>query len=793
MKIKSVVAFVLVLCMCMVYIPVQADAAEITSGTLIGRMGTLTWDYANGILTITGDDYCIDDKTVPWEHLKDRIKSLVFDGSLSQVGEHFNDLPNLTEIAWPKDMHWVYSAFNNCYSLERVDIPDTVHLIQFSFGNCINLTEVELPNSLTDMSGAFNGCLQLTGITLPNTLENIASSFIESGLTGIVFPSSVKQLVANPSPFANCRNLEKIVFMGSPPELLYDKPFHGTTATVYYYAGNAKWTDAVKESYNTDGLLTWSGVWNPGSITFEQPQAGKSWTFQDNTLTVTSLRSFREVAAEWDSAKTAVYEVILEEGITTVPAFTFYDYTNLLRATIPNTVTCIEDSAFCFCESLRSITIPASVTLMQASVFCGCYALENICFIGDAPTIIDPGEYLFHSVTANVYYPRGNDTWTEDVMQQYGGTVTWVPYTPLELKSQSQPNVVIKEGKKATVTVDATGEDLTYAWYYKNPGSKKFSQTDAFTGNTYSVTMSASRSGRQVYCVITDRFGNSITTDTVTLHMGSGATIVKQPANAVAKSGKKATVTLEATGDGLTYTWYFKNPGSSKFSKTSTFTGNTYSVTMDASRNGRQVYCVITDKYGNSVTTDIATLYMGNGATITRQPANAVANIGEKATVSLKAAGDGLTYTWYFKNPDSKKFSKTTSFTGNTYYVAMSASRSGRQLYCVVTDKYGTSVTSDTVTLYAGTPAAVVTQPTDAVVKSGQKATVTVDATGDGLTYTWYFKNPGSSKFSKTSTFTGNTYSVTMSASRSGRQVYCVITDQYGTSVTSDTVTLSIG
>ena len=72
---------------------------------------------------------------------------------------------------------------------------------------------------------------------------------------------------------------------------------------------------------------------------------------------------------------------------------------------------------------------------------------------------------------------------------------------------------------------------------------------------------------------------------------------------------------------------------------------------------------------------------------------------GVKAVVTLTATGDGLTYEWYYKNGDVAKFRKTTSFTGNTYSVKMNEERADRQVYCVITDKYGNSVKSDTVTL----------------------------------------------------------------------------------------------
>jgi len=42
-------------------------------------------------------------------------------------------------------------------------------------------------------------------------------------------------------------------------------------------------------------------------------------------------------------------------------------------------------------------------------------------------------------------------------------------------------------------------------------------------------------------------------------------------------------------------------------------TDNTYIVQMDEVRNGRKVYCVITDIHGNKATTDIAVLSALNG------------------------------------------------------------------------------------------------------------------------------------------------------------------------------------
>ena len=177
-----------------------------------------------------------------------------------------------------------------------------------------------------------------------------------------------------------------------------------------------------------------------------------------------------------------------------------------------------------------------------------------------------------------------------------------------------------------------------------------------------------------------------------------------------------------------------------------------------------------------------------NFAAITSESATAAyAKVGKSAKVTVKASGDGLTYQWYVKNAGSDEYVKS-SITTASYSVKMSDKVKGRRVYCVITDKYGYSVQSKTFMLRESV--SILTQPKAAKVAIGKTAKVTVKASGDGLTYTWYFKNAGKTKFSKSSVKSA-TYSTKMSKSVNGRQVYCVITDKYGNKVTTSTVKLT--
>ena len=42
----------------------------------------------------------------------------------------------------------------------------------------------------------------------------------------------------------------------------------------------------------------------------------------------------------------------------------------------------------------------------------------------------DMGNDVFQNVTATVYYPTGDSTWTLDMLKNYGGTLNWIPWNP---------------------------------------------------------------------------------------------------------------------------------------------------------------------------------------------------------------------------------------------------------------------------------------------------------------------------------------------------------------------------
>jgi hypothetical protein len=209
---------------------------------------------------------------------------------------------------------------------------------------------------------------------------------------------------------------------------------------------------------------------------------------------------------------------------------------------------------------------------------------------------------------------------------------------------------------------------------------------------------------------------------------------------------------------------------------------------MTDARAGRRVLCRVYDKFGNVVKSK--SVLLTQPVKITKQPKSVCVNNGESVTIKVTAAGQGLSYRWYYRDAGETEYTYTDSFKSNTYSVTMTDARNGRRILCRVYDKYGNEVRSKSVVI--AQPVKIVQQPKDVTVANGRTARVTVIAEGEGLTYTWYYANVGATEFTYTASFKDYDYAVEMNASRDGRQVCCVVTDKFGNSVTSNTVSLNM-
>ena len=117
----------------------------------------------------------------------------------------------------------------------------------------------------------------------------------------------------------------------------------------------------------------------------------------------------------------------------TVIAKTDSDYTGTatitfeIRKSLSENATVIEPGAFSNCTNLVNLNIKENVTEIGDNAFADSKNLQNIYFYGNSPKL---GNNIFKNVTATVYYPYTDKTWSLDILRDYGGNITWVPWNP---------------------------------------------------------------------------------------------------------------------------------------------------------------------------------------------------------------------------------------------------------------------------------------------------------------------------------------------------------------------------
>ncbi|MCR5690576.1 MAG: hypothetical protein K6G71_10055, partial [Clostridiales bacterium] len=265
--------------------------------------------------------------------------------------------------------------------------------------------------------------------------------------------------------------------------------------------------------------------------------------------------------------------------------------------------------------------------------------------------------------------------------------------------------------------------------------------------------------------------------------IGSRPVITAQPKNVSVAEGKTASVTITATGDELTYQWYAMDPGDTKYYLSSNKTA-TYKAVMTSEKNGRKVYCVVTDKNGNSVTSDTATITIVTKPVITAQPKNVSVNTGGKASFKVTATGAN-SYQWQ-KSADGGNswaaFTATsTATTANLKFNASAAN--ARYLYrCKITNAAGSKYSSKVYVTLTDAAPIIRTQPKNVSVKTGEKASFTVTAPGTA-SYQWQKSTDGGKNWTAfTATATATTANLKFNATASNaKYLYrCAVTNSGG-------------
>ena len=147
-------------------------------------------------------------------------------------------------------------------------------------------------------------------------------------------------------------------------------------------------------------------------------------TITYNEKTLTEGKDYQVYFADNVNPGTAKITVIakIDSDYTGTATITFE-----IRKSLPENATVIEPGAFSNCTNLVNLNIKENVTEIGDNAFADSKNLQNIYFYGNSPKL---GNNIFKNVTATVYYPYTDKTWSLDILRDYGGNITWVPWDP---------------------------------------------------------------------------------------------------------------------------------------------------------------------------------------------------------------------------------------------------------------------------------------------------------------------------------------------------------------------------
>ena len=178
---------------------------------------------------------------------------------------------------------------------------------------------------------------------------------------------------------------------------------------------------------------------------------------------------------------------------------------------------------------------------------------------------------------------------------------------------------------------------------------------------------------------------------------------------------------------------------------------------------------------------------------VTTQPANQTVTAGQAASFSAAATGTPAPTVQWQLSTNGSTWSTVGGATGTTYAIASTtAADNGHQFRAVFTNGAGTA-TTNAASLVVSSPPAVVTQPANQSVQSGNTATFASTATGSPTpTVQWQLSTDGGAQWTAITGATATTYTTPpTTTTNNGNQYRAVFSNGIGTA-TSTAATLSV-
>ena len=318
-----------------------------------------------------------------------------------EIGDGCFRESDLTEVTIPHGIRVIgEEAFYKCASLKKANLGGSVNVIcarAFAFSGLIKM---DIPGCVRTIDAeAFAGCTSLYNIVIEEGVEDWDMDIGTGFGSGSVTMEEGLEYIGEQA-FFDCVNLTKMSIPKSVKEI-------GTKAIGFTYEGRqgsyeiTGYPGTAAESYANDYALKFKPL-EAGDGMSGVCGADVTWSWSEGTLTVEGTgRMYDYSAAEclpWYGLRSETTAAVVGEGVTSLGDYAFSG------------------------SAVESVVLPGTLAWVGAEAFGGCNGLKELTFTGNAP---DFAADAFADTTLTAWYPGENDTWTEAVRQNYGGSITW--------------------------------------------------------------------------------------------------------------------------------------------------------------------------------------------------------------------------------------------------------------------------------------------------------------------------------------------------------------------------------
>jgi len=330
---------------------------------------------------------------------------------------------------------------------------------------------------------AFVNC-ELSTIYIPDSVEVIGKSAFEHCyyLTRIDIPNSVKYI--GESAFEMCENLTDVYYDGTEREwnnIYIAEDNECLTDAIIHYTASDSDSDG-KYGGSCGENLTWELDSVVGTLTISGTGDMYDWYLEESSIN----------CAPWYQKRDSIYNVVINDGVTSIGNYAFFDCSVLSNITIPYSVTSIGDLAFSSCSSLTAITIPDSVTIIGMGAFENCSGLTGITLPKNI-TNIGSGTFFQCSKLSDITIPKGVNSidgsafaWCENLTDvYYDGTEREWNSISIGTYNEDLTNATIHyEDLDVDIVESGTcGDNLT--WTLDSEGTLTISGTGDMTGSPW--------------------------------------------------------------------------------------------------------------------------------------------------------------------------------------------------------------------------------------------------------------------------------------------------------------------